>query len=172
MDSTYAAHILPPLVVLGLGIGLVMAPAMSLATSGVAAHDAGVASAAVNAMQQIGGSIGTALLNTLAASAATGYLAGRNPADPAVRGQALLESYSTAYWWSAGFFAAGLLISVLLYRRGVPAQDENAAPTFHMWQHRTTFRRATVRRWSAQFVRRAGSSGCSAGGPATAVRTG
>lgn len=132
MDSTYAAHILPPLVVLGLGIGLVMAPAMSLATSGVAPHDAGVASAAVNTMQQIGGSIGTALLNTLAASAATGYLAGRNPADPAVRGQALLESYSTAYWWSAGFFAAGLLISGLLYRRGVPAQDENAAPTVHM----------------------------------------
>jgi membrane protein implicated in regulation of membrane protease activity len=109
-----------------------MAPAMSLATSGVAADDAGVASASVNTMQQIGGSIGTALLNTLAASAATSYLVGKNPADKLTQAQAALESYSTAYWWSAGFFAAGALLTVLLYRRGVPEVDANAAPTVHM----------------------------------------
>ncbi|QNP74255.1 MFS transporter [Streptomyces roseirectus] len=132
LDSTYVTHVMPPLIVTGLGIGLVMAPAMSLATSGVAAHDAGVASAAVNTMQQIGGSIGTALLNTLAASAATNYMDGKNPGDKLVQAHAALESYSTAYWWSAGFFAVGAVITLLLYRSGVPKADENAAPTVHM----------------------------------------
>ncbi|WP_210593049.1 MFS transporter [Streptomyces sp. GESEQ-35] len=132
LSSGYATDILPPLVVAGLGLGLVMAPAMSLATEGVSAEDAGVASAAVNTMQQVGGSLGTALLNTLSTSAVTDYLTGRNPKDPAVVAQAGLEGYSTAYWWSAAFFAAGLVISVILYRRGVPAQDPGAAPVVHM----------------------------------------
>ncbi|MFJ8110804.1 MFS transporter [Streptomyces sp. NPDC096132] len=132
LDSTYAANVLPPLLVIGLGIGMIMAPAMSLATAGVAAEDAGVASAAVNTMQQIGGSIGTALLNTLAASAATDYLVGKDPTNKLVQANAALESYSTAYWWSAAFFAAGALIAVLLYRRGIPETDPDAAPTVHM----------------------------------------
>ncbi|MFE2042401.1 MFS transporter [Streptomyces sp. NPDC059477] len=132
LTSTYAADVLPALVVSGIGIGLVMAPAMSLATSGVGADDAGVASASVNTMQQIGGSIGTALLNTLAASAATSYLVGRDAADPLVQAQAALDSYATAYWWSAGFFAVGALLTLVLYRRGVPAADADAAPAVHM----------------------------------------
>ncbi|MPY55699.1 MFS transporter [Streptomyces spongiae] len=132
LNSSYTTDVLPPLVVAGLGLGLVMAPAMSLATAGVEAKDSGVASATVNAMQQVGGSIGTALLNTLATSAATDYLAGKNPKDPAVQAQAGLEAYSTAYWWSAVFFAVGLVVSVVLYRRGVPAQDPDAAPVVHM----------------------------------------
>ncbi|MFF4117703.1 MFS transporter [Streptomyces sp. NPDC001714] len=132
LGSSYASDIMPPLVVAGLGLGLVMAPAMSLATAGVDAHDAGVASAAVNTMQQVGGSLGTALLNTLFSSAVTNYLDGRNPKDPAVLAQAGLEGYSTAYWWSAAFFAVGLVASVVLYRRGVPEQDPDAAPVVHM----------------------------------------
>jgi EmrB/QacA subfamily drug resistance transporter len=132
LDSAYATDVLPALLVTGLGIGMVMAPAMSLATSGVAADDAGVASASVNTMQQIGGSIGTALLNTLAASAATSYLEGKDATSKLVQAQAALESYSTAYWWSAAFFVAGALVTVLLYRRGVPAVDADAAPTVHM----------------------------------------
>ena len=96
------------------------------------AEHSGVASATVNAMLQVGGSIGTALLNTLATSAATDYLAGKDPRDPAVQAQAGLEAYSTAYWWSAVFFGAGLVVSVLLYRRGVPEQNADAAPVVHM----------------------------------------
>jgi EmrB/QacA subfamily drug resistance transporter len=132
LNSGYAANVMPPLIVIGLGLGLVMAPAMGLATSGVAAEDAGVASAAVNTMQQVGGSISTALLTTLFASAATHYLSGRNPKDPAVLAQAALHGYSTAYLWAAGFFAAGLIIGALLYRRGVPQPDAAAAPVVHM----------------------------------------
>ena len=70
VDSDYVTYVLPGLMVMGLGLGLVMAPAMSTATLGVDRRDAGVASAMVNTGQQIGGSIGTALLSTLAASAA------------------------------------------------------------------------------------------------------
>ncbi|TDC22945.1 DHA2 family efflux MFS transporter permease subunit [Streptomyces sp. 8K308] len=132
LASGYATDVMPPLIITGLGMGLIMAPAMSLATAGVAAEDAGVASATVNTMQQIGGSIGTALLNTLAASAASDYLDGKDPRDPAVMAQAQLESYATSYWWSAAFFAAGLVVSVLLYRRGRVAEDPNAAPLIHM----------------------------------------
>ncbi|MFI1708755.1 MFS transporter [Streptomyces griseoruber] len=132
LNSSYAADIMPQLVVAGLGLGLVMAPAMSLATAGVGAEDAGVASAAVNTMQQVGGSLGTALLNTLFSSAVTDYLDGKNAADPAVQAQAGLEGYSTAYWWSAAFFAVGLVITIVLYRRGAPTQDPDAAPVVHM----------------------------------------
>ncbi|MFJ8600021.1 MFS transporter [Streptomyces shenzhenensis] len=117
LDSTYSGGVLPATVVVGLGIGGVIAPAMSLATHQVADHDAGVASATVNTAMQIGGSLGTALLNTLATSAATRYLHDKDPSDPLVLGRAALESYSTAYAWSAGLFAAGCLITLALYRR-------------------------------------------------------
>jgi MFS family permease len=117
LSSGYATGVLPWLVVIGLGIGLVMPTAMSLATSGIRTQDAGVGSAAVNTMQQVGGAVGTALLNTLAASAATAYLHRRQP-TPAVLAQAQLHSYATAYWWSAGLFLAGAIIALLLYRKG------------------------------------------------------
>ncbi|MEU7300420.1 MFS transporter [Streptomyces sp. NPDC007206] len=132
VGSHYASAVLPQLIVTGVGLGLVMPPAMQLATGGVAAEDAGVASATVNAMQQVGGSIGTALLNTLAASAATDYLSGRDATSKLVQAQATIESYTTAFWWSAGFFAAGAVLAFLLYRRGVPRQDAGAAPVVHM----------------------------------------
>ncbi|MFG2424471.1 MFS transporter [Streptomyces sp. NPDC048448] len=132
MNSGYLTQVLPQLLLVGVGLGTVVAPAMSLATSGIAAADAGAASAAVNTVQQVGGSIGVALLSTMASDAVTEYLPGRNPKDPAVLAQAGLEGYSTAYGWSAGFFLAGLVVTALLYRRGVPQQDENAAPLVHM----------------------------------------
>ncbi|MET7517956.1 MFS transporter [Streptomyces sp. NPDC005480] len=130
-SSTYAAHILPPLLLFGLGMGLVMAPSMSSATYGIDPADAGVGSASVNTMQQVGGSIGTALLSSLAAGAATNFLAGKQP-TPDLIAQSALESYSTAYWWSAAFFAAGMIICGLLFRRGAPVHDPDAAPTVHM----------------------------------------
>ncbi|MEW9552094.1 MFS transporter [Nonomuraea sp. NPDC050783] len=132
LHSAYLTHVLPQLVITGLGMGLVMATSMNLAVSGIGPHDAGVASAAVNTMQQIGGSIGTALLTTIATSASTGYLTGRNVNDPAVLARASLESYSAAYTWTAVIFIVGLVVSVLLYRRGVPRQDTESGPAIHM----------------------------------------
>ncbi|MEV5959222.1 MFS transporter [Streptomyces sp. NPDC051987] len=132
VGSSYVSAVLPQLVITGLGLGLVMPAAMQLGTGGVTADEAGVASATVNAMQQVGGSIGTALLNTLAASAATDYLSGRDATSKLVQAQATIESYTTAFWWSAGLFAAGAVIAFVLFRAGVPQQDADAAPVVHM----------------------------------------
>ena len=85
LDSTYAAHIMPGLILLGLGIGAVMSTAIQGATSGIHHEDAGVASALINTGQQIGGSISTALLTTIASSAATDYLTSHKPSAQAER---------------------------------------------------------------------------------------
>ncbi|MCF3965190.1 DHA2 family efflux MFS transporter permease subunit, partial [Streptomyces fuscigenes] len=127
LHSTYPAHVLPGLLLLGVGLGLVMPPAMSLATLGVQPRDQGVASATVNTMQQVGGSIGTALFNTIAATAATRY-AKDHIGEHDLPVQAALHSYASAYWWAAAFFAGGLVVSALLYRRGRPAGFAAAAP--------------------------------------------
>jgi EmrB/QacA subfamily drug resistance transporter len=125
-DSSYVTHVLPGLIVMGLGLGLIMAPAMSTATLGVDRRDAGVASAMVNTGQQIGGSIGTALLSTLASSAATSYATSHaRSADLAA--QAAVHGYTTAFMWSAAIFAIGALVSWLLLPSGVPeAQAEGS----------------------------------------------
>ena len=77
LHTSYVSHVLPYLIVLGIGFGLSVAPAFSTGTLGLAPQDAGVGSATLNTAQQVGGSIGTALLNTVAAGAATSYLVGR-----------------------------------------------------------------------------------------------
>jgi len=131
LHSSYAANILGPLLIVGLGIGAVMAPSMNTATAGVQPADAGVASATVQTMQQIGGSVGTSLLNTLAASALTAYLVGRAPTALNLA-NASIHSYITAFWWAAGIFAAGAVICGLLLRPGPPAPaDPNATPAVH-----------------------------------------
>ncbi|MCU1577039.1 MAG: Puromycin resistance protein pur8 [Leifsonia sp.] len=117
LNSTYAADVLPPLMILGFGMGSIMPASMQTATLGVDRRFAGVASAMVNTSQQVGGSIGTALLNTLAATAATDYVASHLPPSAAVAAQAAVHSYATAYWWGAGFFAFGAVLAALLFRR-------------------------------------------------------
>jgi len=130
ITSTYSDGVLLPLMVLGIGIGLSMAPAMNVATLGVDAHDAGVASATVNTAQQIGGSIGTALLSTLAADAATSFVAGKQP-TPQLLADAAIHSYTTAFTWAAGIFLVGAVVSGLLLRSGAPKLN-GAAPAVHM----------------------------------------
>ena len=117
VDTAYATHVLPGLLIIGTGMGLVFSSAMATATFGVEPSDAGVASAMVNTAQQVGGSIGTALLSTLAATTVAGDLAGR-ASDPALLAGAAVHGYTTAFWWSAGIFAGGaLLCTALLTRR-------------------------------------------------------
>jgi len=126
LHSGYVAVVLGPLLVAGLGFGFTIAPAMSTGTFGVAPQDAGVASAVLNAGQQIGGSIGTSLLNTLAASATVNYLATHVTPGAMAHGQpgpdlsslALVHGYTTAFWWTAAIFAAGAVICGTLLRRG------------------------------------------------------
>ena len=119
VSANYATDILPPLMILGFGMGSIVPPAIQTATLGVDRHFAGVASALVNTSQQVGGSIGTALLNTLAATAAVDYVASHLPPTAAVAREAAVHSYATAYWWGAAFFLFGAVLSALLYRRRV-----------------------------------------------------
>ena len=80
--SSYATGVLPGLLVIGVGMGCIFAPAFSAGTLGVAQNEAGIASGMVNTSQQIGGSIGTSLLSTIYASAVASYLT----SHPHVRG--------------------------------------------------------------------------------------
>ena len=127
LSSTYAGDVLPGLMVIGLGMGLIMPPSFQVATLGVDRRFAGVASALVNTSQQVGGSIGTALLNTLAATAATDYVAAHLPPSATDAAQAAVHSYATAYWWGAGFFAFGAVFAALLFPRRARAQTAPAA---------------------------------------------
>jgi hypothetical protein len=128
LHSSYYTHVLPYLLVLGVGFGLSVAPAFSTGTLGLAPQDAGVGSAALNTAQQVGGSIGTSLLNTLAASAVTSYLVGRS-LTPANLQAALLHSYTTTFLWSALIFVIGAAVAGLVLRRGSLAALSSDAPT-------------------------------------------
>ena len=120
VHSGYAAALLGPLMVTGFGSGLIFSAAANTGTFGVAARDAGIASASVNTGQQLGGAIGTALLNTIAAGAATSYLASHLHGRPAplLIHLALIHSYTTVFWWCAAIFAVGAVICGALLRRG------------------------------------------------------
>jgi EmrB/QacA subfamily drug resistance transporter len=127
VDTAYASHVLPSLILVGIGFGLTLAPSFATATFGVPARDSGVASAMVNTSQQVGGSIGTALLSTLAVSATTDFLVDRGPAPEVLR-QAAVEGYVMAFWWAAGIFALGALICGSLLRSDVRPEMGHGAP--------------------------------------------
>ncbi|WP_328926158.1 MFS transporter [Streptomyces sp. NBC_00190] len=134
VGSSYPALILPAQLLLGLGMGTAFMPAMSLATHGVNPADAGVASAMVNTSQQVGGAIGTALLNTIAASATTAYLtdhaaeaAAGGAAAKLVQAQAMVEGYSSAIWWAVGILATSSAIALTLINTGRPGAGSPVA---------------------------------------------
>jgi EmrB/QacA subfamily drug resistance transporter len=115
--SDYAPDLLLPLMFMGAGMGTIMPASMQTATLGVDRQYAGVAGALVNTSQQVGGSISTALLNTLAATALADYLTSHGPVTAAVGAQAAVHGYATAYWWCAAFFAGGAILAALVFRR-------------------------------------------------------
>ncbi len=129
VHTGYASHVLPSLIVLGIGMGMIFAPSMATATGAVDAQDAGVASALVNTMQQVGGSVGVALLSTFSATAATSFVASHGAA-PASLAAGAVHGYTTAFWWSAGIFFFGALFSASLLRSGAqsPQYDPAGAP--------------------------------------------
>ncbi len=128
VSTPYASHVLPALLIMGAGMGLVFAPAMATATGGVEPRDAGVASATVSTAQQMGGSTGTALLSTFSATAATAYLASHGGPSPANVAAAAVHGYTTAFWWSAGIFLVGAVLTSVLLRSGAQELDPAAQP--------------------------------------------
>ena len=118
LDSSYAGTVLPALIVIGLGMGTIFSSAMNTATTGVAREDAGVASATVNTMQQIGGSIGTALLSTIFADVVKNSLSGLTAAPTKLQqAQATLDGYHVAFAISAGVLVIVAIASGLLINR-------------------------------------------------------
>jgi EmrB/QacA subfamily drug resistance transporter len=129
LRTSYLDWILPALLLVGAGLGLVFGCALNAATYGTGAADAGVASALVNTNQQVGGSIGTALLNTLAASALTSYVLahGRSAVSLA---QGAVHSYVIGFWVSAAILAGSAVVCALVLPSGTlaPALGEVAPP--------------------------------------------
>jgi EmrB/QacA subfamily drug resistance transporter len=115
VGSSYLAHVLPPEVLVSLGMGLAFVPMSSTALVGVDPGHAGVASALVNATQQVGGSLGTALLNTVAASAAASYLTAHLHAHLGLQ-KAAVHGYTTAFTVSALLLAAAAVVAFALIR--------------------------------------------------------
>jgi EmrB/QacA subfamily drug resistance transporter len=130
VDTPYVTHVLPGLIVTGLGLGLVFAISFEVGTMGVDASDAGVASAMVNTTQQIGGSIGTALLSTIFATGVASFLLGAgDPSTPEAQAQAAVHGYSIAFWWSAVIFLVAAIACGALLTSEVadPAPDNPGA---------------------------------------------
>jgi EmrB/QacA subfamily drug resistance transporter len=126
VHSGYVSAVLGPLMGAGLGFGFTIAPSMNTGTFDVAPQDAGVASATLNTGQQIGGSIGTSLLNTIFAGAVAHYLTSHlsratpvhgHPA-PSLTGMSLIHGYTTGFWVGAAIFGAGAVICGTLFRFG------------------------------------------------------
>jgi EmrB/QacA subfamily drug resistance transporter len=122
IDTGFWELAFPGQLLLGLGLGFTFVPLSNLALVGVGVHDAGAASAMLNATQQIGASIGTALLATLSVSAATNFIADAGAAAqdperaPLVGLQAQVEGYTTAFTWAAALLLVGALVSAFLIK--------------------------------------------------------
>ena len=121
------------MIVTSIGMGLIFVPLSAVALFGVGNHDAGVASAVLNTSQQIGGSIGLAFLNTVAASATTAFIVTNKLPGPTP--EALVAGFQPAFFWSVGILAAAGLIWVVLVRmtkEDMQAHDADAAtPAMH-----------------------------------------
>jgi EmrB/QacA subfamily drug resistance transporter len=119
-SSGYLTTIAPAEVLLGVGMGLVFTPAISVATSDVAPRYAGVAAATANTAMQIGGSLGTAALNSIAVAATASYVAAHGTSIDGAT--ALVHGFATATTWSAVALAATAALSVVLVRTPRPDQ--------------------------------------------------
>ena len=127
-SGDYASVVLPGSLLIGAGIGLAFSIAVNLGVHGTRDEDAGVASASVAAVQQMGGSIGPSLFNTIAGTVAAGYLATRATGDDRVLAAAAAESYGVSFDIAAAVLAGAALVSagMLRTRRRRASRDDVA----------------------------------------------
>src|SRR5215208_4155470 len=132
LDTSFWQLPFPGQLLLGLGLGFTFVPLSNLALVGAGAHDAGAASAMLNATQQVGASIGTALLATLSVGAISAYTAdaltsGADPQDPTVGLTAQVEGYTTAFTWAAALLVLGAIVAAVLIKatkEDLPAEGD------------------------------------------------
>jgi EmrB/QacA subfamily drug resistance transporter len=112
-DASYVGHILPTEILLGLGLGIALVPCISTATNNADPRDVGITSATTNTSQQIGASVGTALLNTVAATATAAYLTTHAHTSSAVA-RATVHGFAVASGWAAGSFVLAAIVGGIL----------------------------------------------------------
>ncbi|MFI9235998.1 MFS transporter [Streptomyces sp. NPDC053079] len=133
VEPAYASHVLPSMLLVGLGMGLIFMPVMDVATSRVAVHDSGVTSATVNTAQQVGGSIGTALLNTIATSTSAAYITAHLKTAAATGGitpdvqdrvvkEGTVHGFGVAIAWGSGIMLLAAAVAWLLITARAPRQ--------------------------------------------------
>lgn len=139
-DSTWLAHVLPSELLIALGMGLVFVSMQAVALHRIDEKDSGVASALVNTAQQVGGSVGVALLSTIVAQVMSGDPGSAMkfdptgkpiPADPEAFIAASIHSYDVAFYWGAGFMALALVVTTFMIRMNRHAlgdETQNAVP--------------------------------------------
>ncbi|HTU05384.1 MAG TPA: MFS transporter [Trebonia sp.] len=127
LTSGYASGVLPALIMLGLAFGLILAPAISVATSGVLPQDTGIASALVNTMQQVGGSIGVSALSTVALTATASYLAAHPDAGGLAAPAAAVHGYTVGFTVAAVIFAVAAALAFALLPSGQSSRDQSTA---------------------------------------------
>jgi len=115
VNSSYVTGVLPSLIFMGFAMGMVMAPSMNTATAGVQPQDSGVAAALVSTMQQVGGSVGTAVLSTIAATVTANYAIAHRALGSAVANQAATHGFTVAFAISSGTFAVGAVMGATLF---------------------------------------------------------
>jgi EmrB/QacA subfamily drug resistance transporter len=116
--SRWVTTVLPGELLISVGLALVLVPLSSLALTGVNDNDAGVASAVLNSTQQIGGSLGTSLLNTFYASAVSSYVVAHHLSPSAFNPLAAIHGYHIAFWIGVGLMAAAFVVILVLVNAG------------------------------------------------------
>lgn len=122
--TSYASGVLPAFVLIGLGLGTAFMAAISLSTYEVEARDSGIASAMINTSQQVGGAIGTAFLNSIAASSTSAFAAAHathHGPSSALRG--LVHGYATAIWWAVAILVVAAVVAVVSVNAPRPRID-------------------------------------------------
>jgi EmrB/QacA subfamily drug resistance transporter len=133
-DSNYWTHVLPAMLVISLGMAFTFIPVSTTALHGIGKHDAGVGSALLNTSQQVGGAVGTALLNTVAVAATTAYLAANAAAGQGALPSALTEGYTRAFLVGAGFLVVAAVVTSVMITIGkdAAAEDDTEPSVAHL----------------------------------------
>jgi EmrB/QacA subfamily drug resistance transporter len=130
-ETSYATHVVPSLLIMSSGMALVFIPLTSTSLHGISGHDTGVASAMVNTSQQIGGSLGTALLNTVAATATTSYITANAAMGKALPAFAMTHGFTVAFKFSAALLFTGAIVLFFFINVGKDSLVETEGAGMH-----------------------------------------